>query len=79
MTKNCSSLLCVEANIKNRQEIFTTEDFSSFILSTFEDTEFYISTHYDHILREIFGDYMVIPSKEKQVSHVIHNWDFYWK
>ena len=76
-TTRCSSLVCVEANTKNKQEIFDTDDFANYILTTFEDTQFYIAAGYDHILKNIFGDYMQLPPKEKQVYH--HNVDFYWK
>lgn len=78
-TIRCSSLVCIEANNNNKQEIFSTEDFQNFQLMPFEKQEFYVSSNYDCILKTIFGDYMEIPPKNKQVSHVINNWGFYWK
>ena len=78
-TVRCSSLVCMEANRDNKQEIFSANDFSNFITVPFEDQQFYIASGYDHILTTIFGDYMKIPPKDKQVSHIIHQWGFYWK
>ena len=78
-TKRCSSLVCMEANRDNKQEIFPTEDFSDYILLPFEDQQFYVASGYDNILTVIFGDYMKIPPKEKQVSHIINQWEFYWR
>lgn len=68
-TKRCSSLVCVDANRKNKQEIFRTADFNSFELKPFEDQQFYVVSEYDHVLRTIFGDYMEMPPKEKRISH----------
>lgn len=78
-TKKCSSLVCMEANKNNRQEVFLTDDFSRFIAMPFETENFFVASGYDHILTTIFGDYMQMPPKEKQVSHIIHHWGFYWK
>lgn len=78
-TNNCSSLLCVSANKNDKQEIFETADFQDFILIPFENHKFYIASGYDRILKTIFGNYMTIPPKEQQVSHLINKWGFYWK
>lgn len=78
-TKRCSSLVCYEANKRNKQEIFLTEHFENFILHSFEDQEFYVASGYDAILKTIFGNYMEIPPKEKQISHILGKWQFYWK
>ena len=77
-TSRCSSLVCMEANRDNRQEVFPTNSFSSYELSPFEKEHFYIVSDYDIVLKVIFGDYMQLPPKEKQVSHVIKKWKFYW-
>ena len=78
-TSRCSSLVCVEANKNDKQEIFPVEDFKEYILMPFEDQQFYVASGYDHILRTIFGDYMQIPPKEKQISHIMQKWEFYKK
>ena len=77
-TERCSSLVCVEANKKNNQEVFQTSDFSSYILAPFENKLFYIVQSYDSVLTTIFGDYMKMPPKEKQISHINHSWKFFW-
>ena len=41
--------------------------FSEFIYHKFEDKELMIIKNYDKYLRHIFGDYMQLPPKEKQV------------
>ena len=68
-TKRCSSLCCVDAYKKNKPECFNTSDFSEFELTDFESERFYISKGYDHILRSIYGDYMVIPPESQRQSH----------
>ena len=78
-TKHCSSLLCVEANTKNKQEVFDMSDFQDYELMAFEDQTFYVASGYDHILSTIFGDYMAIPPVEKQIPHALLNCGFYWK
>lgn len=79
-TKHCSSLCCVDAYKKNKPECFDTADFTEFVLADFETEKFYITKSYNHILRNIYGDYMVIPSKENQESHIKKDGEhFYWK
>ena len=77
-TERCSILVCVAANSQNKQEVFQTKDFFTYQLVPFESEQFYIVTAYDHILTTIFGDYMKIPPKDKQISHIIHQWKFFW-
>lgn len=79
-TRHCSSLCCVEAYQKNKPECFNTVDFSEYMLADFETEQFYITKAYDHVLRSIFGDYMVVPPKDKQQSHLTKDGEhFYWK
>ena len=78
-TKCCSSLACVDAYKKNKPEIFDTSDFYDYELVDFETTQFYVSTRYDHVLRTIYGDYMVMPSKKDQISHMSLGHGFFWK
>ena len=76
-TKYCSSLVCVEANRNNKQEVFLTSDFDSYCQVPFENESFYVIEAYDHVLTTIFGDFMQIPPEEKRVSHSIREWSFY--
>ena len=77
-TSRCSSLVCMEANRDDRQEIFPLASFQNYQLVPFETEQFYIVSDYDTILKIIFGDYMKLPPPEKRVSHVIKKWKFYW-
>ena len=63
----CSNLCCREALDKNKMELLLTEDFNEYVLADFEGEKFYIASGYDRILRIIFGDYMQLPPKDKQV------------
>ena len=51
--------------------------FDKLVLHKFEDTAFYISSQYDQYLSSLFGNYMQLPPKEKQVSHEFYS--YYWK
>ena len=43
--------------------------FDNRILMQFEDTELYMPSDYDIILRSMYGDYMTRPPEEKRKSH----------
>lgn len=73
----CSNYYCYEAYLKRRMEVLRTDWFQNFILIQYEDTEFMISDQYDAILSSIYGNYMIIPPKEKRVG--FHAATFYWK
>ena len=77
-TSRCSSLVCMEANRDDRQEIFPVSSFLTYQLVPFETEQFFIVADYDTVLTTIFGDYMTLPPQEKQVSHIIKKWKFYW-
>lgn len=59
-----------------KKEIFKREWFQSRLLATFEDKQYYIPSGYDEILRQVYGDYMVLPPVEKQKGH---SYEAYWK
>ena len=52
-------------------------NFDSYIDVEFEGEQFKAMIGYDNCLRNIYGDYMKLPPKEKQVSH--HSFKAYWK
>lgn len=43
----------------------------------FEGEKFCVPTQYDKYLKQLYGDYMKLPPKEKQVTH--HMFKAYWK
>ena len=68
-TSKCSSLYCIDAYRKNKPECFDTSDFIEYELTDFETEKFYITKGYDHILKSIYGEYMVIPLESERQSH----------
>lgn len=57
--------------------IYKKEDYSSCVKIPFENRYYSIPVGYDNILKSTYGDYMVLPPKEKRVSHHLN--DIYWK
>lgn len=51
--------------------------FEEYIEVEFEGKMFSVIKQYDDYLRTIYGDYMKLPPKEKQVT--IHSFEAYWK
>lgn len=49
--------------------IWPREIFSNVVLKKFEGHEFAVPSGYDYLLKKVYGDYMILPPKEKQVSH----------
>ncbi|MBR5581627.1 MAG: LicD family protein [Treponema sp.] len=54
----------------------TLESYSISELRVFEDMKFYIPKAYDSILKNLYGDYMVLPPEEKRTNHGIYEYDF---
>ena len=54
-----------------------TEILNSFTEVEFEGKRFMAFKEYDKYLRKIYGDYMKLPPKEKQITH--HMFKAYWK
>lgn len=57
---------------KNQNEL---SSFLSLELHRFEDGQFYIPKEYDSVLRNLYGDYMILPSQEKRQGHEILEYD----
>lgn len=57
--------------------VYNKSSFENQILCKFEDTEFFIPSGYDEILRNTYGDYMELPPLEERIPH--HNFAAYWK
>ena len=52
-----------------KREAMDVNIFKEFIKVPFEDIEAYVPKDYDTYLRNLYGDYMKFPPKEKQVGH----------
>ncbi len=59
-----------------RREILPADVFENTVPHKFEDTRFEIFEKYDKYLTSLYGDYMKLPPKDKQVSH--HSFKAYW-
>ena len=59
------------------REILESDWLRDTIDHEFEGRLFMIPVHYNKILTQIYGDYMQLPSKDKQISH--HGFDAEWK
>ena len=55
-----------------KKEITRHENFAEGVDCEFEGRTLRIPVGYENILREVYGDYMKLPPKEKQVSHHSH-------
>ena len=56
------------------RELFPTEWFSHKKYFDFEDIKIVVPAGYDQYLKQIYGDYLVFPPVEKQVSHHFHHY-----
>ena len=59
------------------KELMPRETFESYITVEFEGRQYMAIKDYDAYLTKRYGDYMQLPSKERQVSH--HVFTAYWK
>ena len=51
------------------KDAFPKEIFRNYILIDFEGNKFPIMQDYDKYLTQLYGDYMKLPPKDKQISH----------
>lgn len=58
-------------------DVYPSSDFKEVIELPFEQYMFPCPKEYDNVLTVMYGDYMKLPPKEKQVSH--HHFIAYWK
>ena len=75
-TDYCAVLAYVNDSISKQVPIRFWDDLT---LTNFEDTEFYIFSSYDKVLKDIYGDYMKLPSKEQREQHALAIAKFYFK
>ena len=72
--KNCAQMVTY---MYKEREIQPREYTDSFIELDFEGHYYPVQKGYDFYMRQIYGDYMQLPPKEKQVTH--HAFKAYWK
>lgn len=61
----------------HKKEQMPKNIFDSYVLLKFEDRKFYAVKDYNTYLSNLFGDYMQLPPKEKQISK--HDFEAYWR
>lgn len=59
------------------RELFPAEDLYECINMEFEGNQWPVPKNYHHVLSSMYGEYMKLPPKEKQVSH--HDYEVFWK
>lgn len=59
----------VESNYNSPKNRFKKEWFESQVEMQFENERFFAPVGYDEILKTMYGDYMQLPPKDKQVTH----------
>lgn len=70
----CAQLVDFSTGIK---EIMPRSYTDSFVEMQFEDCCFPVPIEYDAYLRGIYGNYMELPPKDKQITH--HSFNAWWK
>ena len=73
-SKFWASLSCVYPHLVYHPK----EDFAKCELIQFEDSKFYAMNGADNYLRRVYGNYMELPPKEKQVPPLGDWYKFYW-
>ncbi len=63
--------------IYGEKEIFDISDFSDTVKLEFEGKLYDAPIGYDHVLRQVYGDYMELPPIEKRAS--THKYNVYWR
>ncbi|OIM20751.1 hypothetical protein ATX59_07490 [Oenococcus oeni] len=58
-------------------ELYPSNYFKKYIDVDFEGHQFMAISEYDGYLKDLYGDYMKLPPKDKRVSHDFYK--FYWK
>lgn len=69
--KNCSLMGILAPSDNKKREIFPSRIFNEYITMSFEDFDAMVIKMYDEYLAGSYGNYMKLPSIEKQKSHHI--------
>ena len=60
---------CLTWTAGGGKDLFDRKWFDEFIYVQFENEKFRVPKNYDKILKHIYGDYMKLPPKDKQIGH----------
>lgn len=75
--ENSNYVACLVSGSNGSKELMSKRIFQKKIKIVFENKKFWAPIGYNKYLSNLYGDYMKIPPKEKQVSH--HDFIAYWK
>ncbi|MCH5157840.1 MAG: LicD family protein [Clostridiales bacterium] len=65
----CDEVVCWSGSMKSFKLSYKREWFGNGVMHKFENTEFMIPENYDAVLRQVFGDYMLLPPEEERKPH----------
>ena len=65
--QDCAYTVNTTGDYNVRKETFPKEYMEDLIETKFEDSKFFVPSHYDEMLTKIYGDYMTPPPVEKRV------------
>lgn len=60
---------CATWTAGGKKDLFKRKWFDNYVYLPFEDQKFRVPKYYDEVLKHIYGDYMKLPPKNKQISH----------
>jgi len=75
--KNKSKRIWCPLSTYGHRDAFNISVMQTYTYHIFEGEKFLILKEYDKILKKIYGNYMVLPTEEKRISH--HNFVCYYK
>ena len=74
--ENCECVFDISATAEEYPLIYNKIDFARIVKVPFEDIEVNAPINYDNILKNLYGDYMELPPKEKRYNHITEHLDF---
>lgn len=73
----CTKLADISVFTYGMKEVHERAEFATTVEMEFEGSMFSVPVGFDKVLQRMYGDYMKLPPKEKQVSHHVNN--VFWK
>lgn len=67
--KNYDCIVNLASTYDYKKEIFKKEDIYPLAEMTFENKKYKVPKNYKKVLKQVYGDYMKLPPKDKQITH----------
>lgn len=74
--ENCECVFDISATAEEYPLIYHKKDFNKVVKVKFEDIEVNAPINYDKILKNLYGNYMELPPKDKRYNHITEHFDF---